>query len=266
MRKISFLGAVLALTFTTAACGDDDDAPPPMPMVDLGPADAGPPDLGRDMNVPPPRDMGSVDVCAAADAEEALASFDCNGDPPGRAATNALFGTCTPDADPEMNPAGSCADPSNFCLALADSGSPAFCVSACEGAASELYAQTGDCPTGSRCLTVFSMDGASGFCVPSCATDDECASNYCDPTDGSCYFDADLPPPAPDAGMPDAGTPDTDAGTPDTDAGTPDSDAGTPDTDAGTPDTDAGTPASDAGTPDTDGAVVADPDGGPPPV
>jgi hypothetical protein len=90
------------------------------------------------------------------------------------------------------------------------------------------------------------MDGATGICVPSCASDDECASGYCDPSDGSCYFSPDMP--MPDAGTPDAGTMDVDAGTPD----------------AGTMDVDAGTPASDAGAPDTDGAVVADPDSGPP--
>jgi hypothetical protein len=242
MRKISFLCALAALSFVTAACGDDDDTPPPMPMADLGPADAGPPDLGRDMNVPPPRDMGSVDVCAAADAEEALATFDCNGDPPGPGAANADFGSCTPDADPEMNPAGSCADPGSICF-----GDPgvAFCVTPCEGATSGLYAQTGDCPTGSRCLTVFSMDGATGICVPSCATDDECASSYCDPSDGSCYFNPDMPPP--DAGTPDAGMIDTDAGVVDSDAGVVDSDAGVVDSDAGVVDSDAGTD-TDAGT------------------
>jgi hypothetical protein len=258
MRKISFLCALAALSFATAACGDDDDTPPPMPMVDLGPADAGPADLGRDMNPPPPRDMGAVDVCAAADAEEALASFDCNGDPPGPGAANADFGSCTLDADPEMNPAGSCADPSSFCLSITDSGSSPFCVTPCEGATSGLYAQTGDCPTGSRCLTVFSMDGASGICVPSCASDDECASGYCDPTDGSCYFNPDVPPPTPDAGTPDAGV--TDAGAMDTDAGVVDTDAGVVDTDAGAMDTDAGVVDTDAGVVDTDAGTIVDPD------
>ena len=231
MRKISFLCALAALTFVTAACGDDDDTPPPMPMVDLGPADAGPADLGRDMNVPPPVDMGAVDVCAAADAEEALATFDCNGDPVGPGAADALFGSCTPVADPEMNRAGSCTGAGSVCF-----GEPgeAFCMTPCEGATDGLYAQTGDCAAGSRCITAFSEDGATGYCAPSCASDADCASGYCDPTDGSCYLNPD-PPLVPDAGTPDAGTMDTDAGTMDVDAGMGDSDAGAAGADAGPP-------------------------------
>jgi hypothetical protein len=37
-------------------------------------------------------------------------------------------------------------------------------------------------------LTVFPSIAPDGFCIPSCDSDDDCASGFCDPSDGSCYF------------------------------------------------------------------------------
>lgn len=225
MRKISFICSLAALAFVAIGCGDDDVTP--TPVTDAGPADLGPTDLGaRDMNVPPPVDAGPPDVCAAADAAEALASWDCNGATTGPGAANGLFGACTPNADPMGDRVGSCTEGDN-CFTVDGSPSPAFCIVSCTGATSALYAQTGGCPTGSRCITAFSMAGDTGYCVPSCEANSDCASGFCDSTDGSCYS-AD-PVPDTDAGTPDAG-PATDAGTPATDAGTA-TDAG--DVDAG---------------------------------
>jgi len=218
MRKITFICSLAALALVAVGCGDDDTAPA---MTDGGSSDAGT-DLGpRDMNPPPRPDLGPVDPCAAANAGEALTSFDCNGDvePPG--AANALFGACTEAVavgDAGVDPAGSCTD-SELCFGGAD-GTPSssFCLDTCTGATDGLYAQTGDCPAGSRCLTVFSMDGDTGFCVPSCEVDADCASGFCDTSDNSCFF----APPGPPA---DGGVP-TDGGG--ADGGTT-SDAGTDD-------------------------------------
>lgn len=216
MRKISFICSFVALGLVAVGCGDDDVTP----MTDAGPADLGPADLGtRDMYVPPPVDLGPSDPCVAADSTEAAATFDCNGAPTGPGAANDMFGTCTEDADPTTNPQGSCTAGDACFGPAAGSASLAFCISFCTGPGGN-YAQTGGCPTGSRCLTVFGSD-TDGLCIPSCETDSDCASGYCDPTDNSCYFVAPVDGGVPDdAGtLPDAGTA-TDAGP--NDAGTAD--------------------------------------------
>jgi len=233
MRKITFICSLAALALVAVGCGDDDTAPA---MTDGGSDAGGGTDLGRDMNPPPPRDLGPVDPCAAADGDEAVATFECNGpvQPPG--APNAQFGTCTEAVavdDAGVDPAGSCTD-ADRCLAVVE-GSPSngFCVTECTGATNGLYAQTGDCPAGSRCITAFTTTGDEGYCVPSCEVDADCASGFCDPSDNSCYF----APPGPPA---DGGVP-TDGG--DADGGTT-SDAGT----------------DDGGVVDLDAAVGADAD------
>ncbi len=222
MRKISFICSLAALAFVAIGCGDDDVTP--TPVTDAGPADLGPTDLGQvDMHVTPPVDLGPADPCVAADSAEALASFDCNGILAALPAANDLFGGCTEDADPMTNPAGTCTAGDACFGGAAGSPSSAFCVSFCTGPGGN-YAQTGGCPTGSRCLTVFGSD-TDGLCIPSCEADSDCASGYCDPTDGSCYFAAPVDV--------DAGTPATDAGTV-TDAGTA-TDAGDVDAGVGLP-------------------------------
>lgn len=203
MSKITFIISLTALALVAVGCGDDDDAPL---MTDGGVDLGGGTDLGRDMNPPPPRDLGSVDPCAAANANEALAAFECNGvvQPPG--AANALFGTCTEGVatgDAGVDPAGSCTA-SDWCFGGAP-GTPSnsFCVDVCSPDEEGLYAQTGGCPTGSRCLTLFGKIAPDGFCVPSCETDADCASGFCDPADNSCYFQPGPPPM--DGGVPTDG-------------------------------------------------------------
>jgi len=204
MRKITFICSLAALALVAVGCGDDDDAPA---MTDGGVDAGGGTDLGRDMNPPPPRDLGAVDPCAAANAAAALDTFECNGpvEPPG--AANALFGTCTEAVavgDAGVDPAGSCTD-SQVCFFDAPEGSPSlpFCLDTCTGATDGLYAQTGDCPAGSRCITAFFEGGPEGFCVPSCEVDADCASGFCDTRDNSCYFAPGEPPT--DGGVPTDG-------------------------------------------------------------
>lgn len=211
MHKISFLCSLAALALVAVGCGDDDVTP----MTDGGPSDLGPADLGpRDMNPPPPRDMGPMDPCAAATPAEATATFDCNGAVPGPGAANDLFGACTEAADPATMPEGSCTA-GDECFGFADSPSPAFCVRSCTGTGDN-YAETADCPAGSRCLSAWADVSR---CMPSCEVDADCASGSCDLSDNTCFFAEPLPPmdggvdagPADDAGPVDGGPADAGA-------------------------------------------------------
>jgi hypothetical protein len=219
--------ALASLAFV--ACGDDDGAPPP-PPADMGPTDAGMTDLGPGTDMGG-RDMGAADPCAAETPAQALANFACNGAPMAPPGANALFGACT-EGD-EDTPEGSCTD-ADVCWGDPESPSTPFCVTVC-AMDPELYIASSDCPRGSRCLNVGGPEGFEGFCVPSCARDADCASGYCDLSDGTCYFAEPAPADGgmPDAGMADAGMPDAgmaDAGM--TDAATAD-DAGMGDDAAG---------------------------------
>lgn len=123
-----------------------------------------------------------ADGCAADD--EIASTVGCNGPVLGPATANALGGTCTPDADPEANPAGSCTDPDALCD-FEDAAAGGICIVACEPITGT-YVSTAECPAGTRC---FDVGDGEGYCYADCAANADCATSVCD-EDGSCVAPA----------------------------------------------------------------------------
>ena len=195
---------------------------------------------GNDLSAP--RASLAVRVLCAATDDDPISTVGCNGgflttEP----AANSPYGTCTPAADPESNPAGSCTDPNAFCV-VGENATTGWCFVGC--AAGPTYVTTGGCPTGARCFDL----GGDGVCFRDCDDTHPCPTGMGCDGEGSCIVE-DVAP------MMDGGVPTGDGGLPDTDGGAPDSDGGTPDEDGGAPD-------EDGGAPDEDGGIIDLPDAG----
>lgn len=172
MRHFVTASMLLALS----ACGGGNSrADGGLTLSDAPATDAN--TAARDTPASRPDAPMSSDRCAT-DTMGSPDLLGCNGGfVSGDPAANTAGGTCTADADPMTNPAGSC---TGELVCAAEAGMMGRCIPLCTPGST--YISTGTCPVGWRCFDL----GGNGVCFRDCDATHPCpADQMCD-AEGSC--------------------------------------------------------------------------------